>query len=117
MSLFGWLDRRYQLGPAVEFLRHKEVPVGAHSLFWYYLGGLTLFFFTVQIATGALLLVYYQVGEQSSYESIRFITTKVPFGWLVRSLHCWSAHLMIVSLILHMLSTMLLKAYRPPVSK
>jgi len=114
MSLFGWLDRRYQLGPAVEFLRHKEVPVGAHSLFWYYLGGLTLFFFTVQIATGALLLVYYQVGEQSSYESIRFITTKVPFGWLVRSLHCWSAHLMIVSLILHMLSTMLLKAYRPP---
>jgi len=114
MSLFGWLDRRFELRPLVGFLRHKEVPVGAHSLFWYYLGGLTLFFFAVQIATGALLLVYYQVGEQTSYESIRFITTKVPFGWLVRSLHCWSAHLMIVSLLLHMLSTMLLKAYRTP---
>jgi cytochrome b6 len=112
--LYAWLDRRYELGPVVEFVRHKEVPIGAHSLFWYYLGGLTLFFFGVQIASGVLLLVYYQVGEQTSYESIRFITTKVPFGWLVRSIHCWSAHLMILSLVLHMLSTMLLKAYRTP---
>jgi len=114
MSLYGWLDKRYDLGPLVKFLQHKEVPVGAHSLFWYYLGGLTLFFFMVQVGSGALLLVYYQVGESTSYESIRFITTKVPFGWLVRSIHCWSAHLMIVSLVLHMLSTMLLKAYRAP---
>ena len=113
-GLFAWLDRRYDLAPLVGFLQHKEVPVGAHSIFWYYLGGLTLFFFSVQIATGLLLLVYYQVGEQTSYESIRFITTKVPFGWLVRSMHCWSAHLMIVTLVLHMLSTMMLKAYRTP---
>jgi len=114
MSLYRWLDKRYALAPLVDFVRHKEVPVGAHSMFWYYLGGLTLFFFIVQIASGALLLVYYQVGEQTSYESIRFITTKVPFGWLVRSIHCWSAHLMIVSLVLHMLSTLMLKAYRTP---
>jgi cytochrome b6 len=114
MSLYRWLDKRYSLAPLVDFVRHKEVPVGVHSMFWYYLGGLTLFFFTVQIASGALLLVYYQVGEQTSYESIRFITTKVPFGWLVRSIHCWSAHLMIVSLVLHMLSTLMLKAYRTP---
>ena len=113
-GVLGWLDRRYDLEPLFAFLQHKEVPVGAHSMFWYYLGGLTLFFFSVQIVTGVLLLVYYQVGEQTSYESIRFITTKVPFGWLVRSMHCWSAHLMILSLVLHMLSTMLLKAYRAP---
>jgi len=113
-GLFSWLDRRYDLAPLAAFLQHKEVPLGVHSIFWYYLGGLTLFFFSVQIATGLLLLVYYQVGEQTSYESIRFITTKVPFGWLVRSMHCWSAHLMIVSLVLHMLSTMMLKAYRTP---
>jgi cytochrome b6 len=58
--------------------------------------------------------MYYQPGESTSYESIRFLTTKVPFGWLVRSVHCWSAHLMIVSLVVHMLSAMMLKAYRPP---
>ena len=114
MSLFAWLDARYDLKPVIAFAQHKEVPIGSHSLFWYYLGGLTLFFFGVQVGSGALLLVYYQVGEQTSYESIRYITTKVPFGWLVRSIHCWSAHLMIVSLILHMLSTLFLKAYRKP---
>jgi len=113
-GVFGWLDRRYGLKPLVEFMRHKEVPIGAHSMVWYYLGGATLFFFAMQVATGALLLLFYQAGEHTSYESIRFITTKVPFGWLVRSLHCWSAHLMIVSLITHMFSTMMLKAYRPP---
>ena len=112
--LFGWLDQRYDLSPVVEFIEHKEVPVGGHPMVWYYLGGTTLFFFLVQIASGVLLLMYYQAGEATSYESIRYITTKVPFGWLVRSVHCWSAHLMILSLMFHMLSTMMLKAYRAP---
>lgn len=81
---------------------------------WYYLGGVTMFFFIVQVITGVLLLMYFQPGEATAYESIRFLTTKVPFGWLIRSMHSWSAHLMIISLILHMFSTMMLKAYRPP---
>lgn len=110
----NWLDRRYGTNTLIEFLRHKEVPIGTHSIVWYYLGGTTLFFFTVQIVTGILLLMYYQPGEMTSYESIRYLTTKVPFGWLIRSMHCWSAHLMIISLVVHMFSTMMLKAYRPP---
>jgi len=106
-GLAAWLDERYNLKPFTEFLQHKEVPLGVHSMFWYFLGGTTLFFFTVQIATGVLLLMYYHPGEQTSYESIRYLTTKVPFGWLMRSVHCWSAHLMIISLVLHMFSTMM----------
>jgi cytochrome b6 len=113
-GLARWIEKRYQISPLLEFLRHKEVPTGAHPILWYYLGGTTLFFFTVQILSGLLLLVYYQPGEATAYESIRYLTTKVPFGWLVRSVHCWSAHLMIISLVTHMFSTMLLKAYRPP---
>jgi cytochrome b6 len=113
-GLVRWIDERYQISPLLEFFRHKQVPLGAHPILWYYLGGTTLFFFAVQILSGLLLLVYYQPGETTSYESIRYLTTKVPFGWLVRSVHCWSAHLMIISLVTHMFSTMLLKAYRPP---
>ena len=112
--LFRWVDERYGISSLVEFFQHKEVPVGAHSIVWYYLGGTTLFFFSVQILTGVLLLMYYQPGESTSYESVRYLTTKVPFGWLIRSVHCWSAHLMILSLVVHMFSTMMLKAYRPP---
>ncbi|TFH22757.1 MAG: hypothetical protein E4H03_07705, partial [Myxococcales bacterium] len=97
-GLIDWLDRRYGIRPLLDFLSHKEVPVGAHSMFWYFLGGATLFFFCVQILSGVLLLMYYQPGENTAYESIRYISTKVPFGWLVRSVHCWSAHLMIICL-------------------
>jgi cytochrome b6 len=113
-GLMKWVEERYHIAPLVDFFQHKEVPVGAHPMIWYYLGGTSLFFFTVQIISGLLLLMYYQPGEATSYESIRYLTTKVPFGWLVRSVHCWSAHLMIISLVVHMLSTMLLKAYRRP---
>lgn len=109
-----WLDERFGISKLIAWAQHKEVPVGGHSMVWYYLGGTTLFFFTVQIVSGVLLLMYYEPGETTSYESIRYITTKVPFGWLVRSIHCWSAHLMILSLLFHMLSTMFLKAYRKP---
>ena len=112
--LLAWLDARYGVSPLIEFLREKEVPVGAHGMAWYFLGGATLFFFTVQVASGVLLLMYYQPGEETAHESIHYITTKVPFGWLIRSVHCWSAHLMISSLVVHMLSVMMLKAYRPP---
>ena len=113
-SVLQWLDDRYAVRPLLDFMSHKEVPVGAHSLAWYFLGGATLFFFAIQIGSGALLLMYYQPGESTAYESIRYITTKVPFGWLVRSIHCWSAHLMIICLVVHMYSTFFLKAYRRP---
>ena len=113
-GLRTWLDRRYQITPLFEFLQHKQVPIGVHWMGWYYLGGITMFFFIVQVVTGVLLLMYYQPGETTAYESIHFLTTKVPFGWLIRSIHSWSAHLMIISLVFHMFSTMMLKAYRPP---
>lgn len=113
-AVWRWLDERFDLAAIERFARHKEVPIGEHSLFWYFLGGLTLFFFVVQILSGILLLMYYQAGESTSYESMRFIVTKVPFGWLVRSIHCWSAHLMILTLLLHMWSVFFLRAYRKP---
>ena len=113
-GLLHWLDERYSVRPLLEFMGHKDVPLGTHSLAWYFLGGATLFFFAIQIASGALLLMYYQPGENTAYESIRYITTKVPFGWLIRSIHCWSAHLMVICLALHMYSTFFLKAYRKP---
>jgi len=113
-ALWRWLDQRFDLAGIEAFARHKQVPIGEHSLLWYFLGGVTLFFFVVQIASGMLLLAYYQAGESTSYESMRYIVTRVPFGWLVRSVHCWSAHLMILSLLFHMWSVFFLRAYRKP---
>ena len=110
---WSWLDQRFHLQDLVAFVRHKEVPLGGDTI-WYYFGGVTLFFFLIQIATGMLLLMYYQPGEASSFESMKYLVGVVPFGWLIRSIHCWSAHLMIISLLVHMLSVFFTKAYRQP---
>ncbi|MFI5181334.1 MAG: cytochrome b N-terminal domain-containing protein, partial [Thermoanaerobaculia bacterium] len=93
---------------------HKEIPLGGHSTVWYYFGGVSLFFFTVQIVTGILLLMNYQVGENTSYESMKYLVGHVPFGWLVRSIHCWSAHLMSLAVLVHLFSILFVKAYRKP---
>jgi cytochrome b6 len=112
-KLWQALDERYQLAPLVEFATHKEVPQHRHS--WaYYFGGLTLFFLGVQVFTGILLLLYYRPTAEAAFESVQFIVTRVPFGWLVRSVHSWSANLMVLSALLHMFSVYLLGAYARP---
>jgi cytochrome b6 len=111
--LWHALDGRLELQPLVEFVRHKVVPRHRHS--WaYYFGGLTLFFFIVQVATGILLLLYYRPTAEAAFESVQFIMTRVPFGWLIRSIHSWSANLMVLSAFLHMFSVYLLGSYGKP---
>ncbi len=112
-ALWRALDERFELAPLVDFATHKEVPQHRHS--WaYYFGGLTLFFFFVQVATGILLLLYYRPTAEAAFESVQFIVTRVPFGWLVRSVHSWSANLMILSAFAHMFSVYLLGSYGKP---
>ncbi len=108
-----WFDQRYDLEPIKEFIKHKKVPVHRYSI-WYYLGGVTLFLLIIQILTGLLLLLYYQPGENSSYESVRFIVTHVKFGWLIRSIHSWSANLLVFFAFLHMFSVYFTEAYQKP---
>lgn len=112
-KLYAWLDSRFHLSPLIEFMRHKQVPVHKHTI-WYYMGGVALFLFAIQIFSGVLLVLYYQGDEESAYESVRFITTKVQFGWLVRSAHNWSGNLMIFFVFVHMFSTFFTKAFRKP---
>lgn len=112
-KIYTWLDERFHLTPLIEFMKHKQVPVHRHSV-WYYMGGVALFLFIIQVATGILLLLYYQPGVDSGYESVRFIITKVNFGWLIRSLHSWSANLFILVIFVHMFSTFFTRAYQKP---
>ena len=112
-SLPAWIEERVDLAPLRELVRHKTVPRHRHS-HWYYLGGMTLFLFLIQAATGILLLLYYQPSESAAFESVRFIMTQVRFGWLIRSVHGWCASLLIAVAFAHMFSTFFLKSYRKP---
>jgi cytochrome b6 len=111
--LWLWLDQRVGLADLEKLARKKEIPVHRHSI-WYYLGGMTLFLFIIQVSTGILLLLYYRPSAEDAYESVQFLMAEVQFGWLIRSLHAWAANLMIFTLFVHLFSVLLLKAYRPP---
>src|SRR5574340_1339951 len=109
----NWLDERFGWDELLAPLRHKTVPIHRYSYF-YFLGGITLFLFGVQVTTGILLLLYYRPSANEAFESVKYITTQVQFGWLIRSIHSWSANLMIFTAFAHMFSVLFLRAYRKP---
>lgn len=112
-KILNWFGQRIDLDGILEFLQHKKVPHHRYSL-WYYFGGMSLFLFLVQVVTGILLLLYYKPTAESAYESVQYLVTQVPFGWLIRSIHSWSANLFIFLVFVHMFSVFLMKAYRKP---
>ena len=77
--LSEWLEERIGWRAVQCQIDHKEVPQHRHSI-WYYFGGMTLFLFTVQVATGILLLLYYRPSAETAFESVQFIMTEVQFG-------------------------------------
>jgi quinol-cytochrome oxidoreductase complex cytochrome b subunit len=115
----AWLRQRMPLAAIEGFLAHKTVPRHDQTV-WYFLGGMLILSLALLILTGMLLTFYYQpyVPEDpagiGAHESVRQIVTDVPHGWWIRSIHHWSAHLMIIALLAHLFSTLLLKAYRKP---
>src|SRR5947209_6549853 len=101
------IDGRFNLNELLAPFKKKTVP--RHRLtYWYFLGGITLFLFVIQVLTGILLLLYYRPGANEAFESVQYIMTQVQFGWLIRSIHSWSANLMIFTAFAHMFSVLFL---------
>ncbi len=109
--LWAWLDDRMAIGVAVRWFLSVRIPRSAHT---YYLGGIALFLFLLQALTGILLSLYYRPTPEAAYDSIVYIMTVVDFGWLIRSVHHWSANLMIAFVFLHMLRTFWHAVYKAP---
>jgi len=108
----NYLVERLGLEGVIEVAKKKTVPQHKHS-HWYYWGGISLFCFIIQALSGILLMVYYRPGPEA-YESVRQLTYQIHFGWLVRSVHNWSANFFLLSVFLHMFSVFFMKAYRKP---
>src|ERR1017187_4094454 len=112
-SIKKWVDERFGLDDLLAFVQHKTVPRHRYE-YWYFFGGMTLFLFVIQVLTGILLLLYYRPSPTEAFESVQYIMTQVRFGWLIRSIHSWSANLMVFMAVVHMFSVFFLKAYRKP---
>ncbi|MEE9572091.1 MAG: cytochrome bc complex cytochrome b subunit [Candidatus Neomarinimicrobiota bacterium] len=112
-TILSWSKERFPIDFIVKFANKKRVPVFYGST-WYFLGGVSLFLFIIQVITGILLILYYQPGETTSFESVKFIVSKVEFGWLIREIHAWSANLFVFFVFCHMFTVFFAKAYRKP---
>jgi cytochrome b6 len=79
-----------------------------------YIGGLVLFLFALQIASGVLLLLYYQSSGEHAYESVARIAGEYPYGDLVRGVHFWSGHLLVGTLLFQIILSAIRGTFTAP---
>ena len=109
-----WVRERFPVS-GDQLREWTNEPVPNHMrLWWFCLGGTPAYLFVVQIVTGILLAVYFQPSSSTAYESVRYLTDEVAYGWYLRSLHKWGATLMIAAVILHQMRVYFTGAYRRP---
>ncbi len=98
------------------FLHLHPVKVrksGIRLRFTWCMGGITFFLFLVEVATGLLLMFYYHPTVEYAYVDIVDLREQVPLG-VMRELHRWGAHAMVITVWLHMLRVFMTGSYKPP---
>ncbi len=78
------------------------------------MGGITFYLFLVLTLTGVLLMFYYHPTKVQAFRDILYLEHDVPFGKLLRNMHRWAAHLMIITVWLHMFRVFLTGSYKRP---
>ncbi len=108
-------NKTFKRGNFYHHLHAPKIPA-AQSLFRYTLGagGLSIFFSLVLLITGALEMYYYTPTPEEAARSIQILTSLVPYGNLIRNLHYWSAQLLVIVMMVHLVRVILTGAYAPP---
>ncbi|QEG33150.1 cytochrome b [Bythopirellula goksoeyrii] len=111
-SLVDWLDDRTGVRSLLHEALYERVPGGAR---WRYVWGSTLVIaFVAQMITGTFLWMAYSPSTQTAWESVFYIQYEMPGGWLLRGLHHYMAHAMVVLLAIHFAQVVWDGAYRAP---
>src|SRR5947207_6260128 len=111
-ALLNWLDQRTAYRGIVHETLYENVPGGAR---WRYVWGSTLTFaLVVQFITGIFLWMAYSPSSQTAWESVFYIQYQMSGGWLLRGLHHFTAQLMTVLLVLHLMQVIIDGAYKAP---
>jgi quinol-cytochrome oxidoreductase complex cytochrome b subunit len=78
------------------------------------MGGISFYLFVVLTLTGVFLMFYYHPTKGQAFRDILYLKHDVPFGNLLRNMHRWTAHAMIITVWLHMLRVFMTGSYKPP---
>lgn len=98
------------------FLHLHPIRLPKHAVkvkYTWCMGGLSFFVFLVLTITGILLMFYYRPTVEYAYGDIVDLAEQVPLG-IMREIHRWSAHLMVVTVWLHMFRVFMTGSYKPP---
>jgi quinol-cytochrome oxidoreductase complex cytochrome b subunit len=98
------------------FLHLHPVKVrrsGIRLSYTWCMGGLTFFLFIVETITGLLLMFYYRPTAELAYRDIFALREYVSIG-VMREMHRWAAHMMVITVWLHMYRVFLTGSYKPP---
>ena len=109
-------NRSYVIMNSVLYHLHP-VKVKRHAVKVSYtlcLGGLSFFLFILLTVTGIFLMFFYRPEATAAWNDISNLETSVTFGLLVRNMHRWGAHLMVITVFLHMARVFYHGAYKPP---
>src|SRR5437867_3034455 len=99
------------------FLHLHPVRISRHATnlgFTWGMGGITFLLFIVLTITGVILMFYYRPTAEYAYEDMKYLMNDVAFGPLIRNMHRWAAHLMVITVMLHMFRVFLTGSYKPP---
>jgi cytochrome b6 len=111
-NVYDWFQERLEIQAIADDITSKYVP--PHVNIFYCLGGITLTCFIVQVATGFAMTFYYRPTVTEAFASVKYIMTEVNFGWLIRSVHRWSASMMVLNMILHVCRVYLTGGFKKP---
>lgn len=82
--------------------------------FTWCMGGITFLLFLSTVVTGVILMFYYRPVGEYAFVDIQYLEHDVPFGMLVRNMHRWAAHAMVIAVWLHMFRVFMTGSYKPP---
>ena len=111
-NVYDWFQERLEIQAIADDITSKYVP--PHVNIYYCLGGITLTCFIVQVATGFAMTFYYRPTVTEAFASVTYIMTEINFGWLIRSVHRWSASMMVLNMILHVCRVYLTGGFKKP---
>ena len=77
-------------------------------------GGLTFLLYLCTVVTGVVLMFYYRPTGEYAYWDVKYLDFDVPFGMIMRNMHRWSAHGMVIFIWLHMFRVFMTGSYKPP---
>jgi quinol-cytochrome oxidoreductase complex cytochrome b subunit len=82
--------------------------------FTWCMGGITFLMFLVTVVTGVYLMFYYRPTAEYAYADMKYLEFDMPFGMLMRNMHRWAAHGMVIAVWLHMFRVFMTGSYKPP---